>query len=129
MNHDDFLDAFSMERVTWLALGVSVLGGVVYLVDLRSFSGALSLTAAGAVAIVNFRWLEGVLNRVLQPGSPRFSGSSLVRIAGRMLLFGGLLAALVWIPKIDPVAVVLGFSTLVVALVVEGIFWARVGGG
>jgi hypothetical protein len=52
-----------------------------------------------------------------------------VRIAGRMLLFGGLLAALAWIPKIDPVAVVLGFSTLVVALVVEGIFWARVGGG
>ena len=129
MNHDEFFDTFSMERVTWLALGLSVLGGVVYLVVLRSFSGALSLTAAGAVAIVNFRWLEGVLNRVLQPGSPRFSGSSLVRIAGRMLLFGGLLAALVWIPKIDPVAVVLGFSTLVVALVVEGIFWARVGGG
>jgi hypothetical protein len=129
MSHDEFFDTFSMERVTWLALALSALGGAIYLLALRSISGAVSLTAAGAVAIVNFRWLEEVLNRVLQPGSPRFSGSSLVRIAGRMLLFGGLLAALVWIPKIDPVAVVLGFSTLVVAVVVEGIFWARVGGG
>ncbi len=37
------------------------------LVIFLSISGALCLTAAGTVAIINFRWLEMVIERVVQP--------------------------------------------------------------
>ena len=87
------------------------------------------MTAAGTVAIINFRWLEVVVQRVVQPGRPSFTVSSILRIIGRFALLGVVLAALVWVPQIDPVAVALGFTALVVALIIEGVRGGRVGGG
>ena len=91
--------------------------------------GALSLTAAGLVAMINFRWLEVIVDRVVQPGKPRFDRWTVLRILGRLTLLAGILAALVMVPRVDAVAVAFGFSTLVVALVVEGLRQARFGGG
>ncbi len=96
---------------------------------LRSLAGAASLTVAGAVAIINVRWLEVVLQRVVQPDQPHFDRASVFRIFGRMALLGALFAALVWVPGVDPVAVAVGFSAPVAALVVEGLRWGRRGGG
>ena len=87
------------------------------------------MTAAGTVAIINFRWLEMVIERVVQPGQPRYDLSSIFRIIGRLALLAGLLAAIAWLPHIDPVAIVLGFSALVAALIIEGFRGSRVGGG
>jgi len=113
-------------RLTWILI---LVGAVSELVIFRSISGALSLTAAGTVAIINFRWLEMIVDRVVQPGKPTYDPSSILRIAARLALLACLLAALVWVPQIDPVAVTLGFSALVVALIVEGVRGSRVGGG
>jgi hypothetical protein len=52
-----------------------------------------------------------------------------LRVLGRLFLLACVLAALLFVPRIDPVAVMLGFSALVVALVVEGLRGDRVGGG
>jgi hypothetical protein len=103
-------------------------GAICELILRKSVPGALSLTVAGGVAIINFRWLEAVLSRVLQPGKPQFDGRSVLTIAARFALLGGLFAALLLVPAIDFVAVALGFSALVVALIIEGIRWGRVGG-
>jgi hypothetical protein len=118
-----------LERVIRTAWILVFLGAAVELVIFRSMSGVLSLTAAGTVAIINFRWLEVVVQRVVQPGRPSFTVSSILRIIGRFALLGVVLAALVWVPQIDPVAVALGFTALVVALVIEGVRGGRVGGG
>lgn len=120
---------FSLDRVVRLAWILVILGSVVELVIFRSMSGGLSLTAAGTVAIINFRWLEVIVHRVVQPGKPSYDLSSILRIIGRFALLGVMLAALVWVPQIDPVAVALGFSAPVAALVVEGVRGGRVGGG
>ncbi len=122
-------EAFSPQKVELLAAVFSVVGGLVYGLFRHSFSSGLSLTAAGAVAIINFRWLEVVLMRVVQPGVPHFDLGSALRIFGRMALFGVLMAALLWVPNIDAIGVALGFSALVIALVVEAYRWGRVGGG
>jgi hypothetical protein len=122
-------EGFSSRRVAWLAGGLVIVGAVSELALARSVSGAVSLTAAGVVAIINFRWLEALVQRVVQPGRPRFDRWSVLRFAGRMLLFGAAVAALAWAPRVDFVAVALGFSALVVSLVVEGIRWGREGGG
>ena len=122
-------DEFSIRRVTLLTVGLLAAGAVFELGFRRSWEGALSLTAAGLVAIINFRWLGAILQRVVQAGEPRFDGRSVLRMSGRMLLLGGLMAALLLVPDIDAVAVALGVTAFVVALLVEGFRWARVGGG
>lgn len=118
-----------MARVVRLAWVFVFSGAVVELVIFLSISGALCLTAAGTVAIINFRWLEVVIERVVQPGTPRYDLSSIFRIIGRFALLAGVLAAVAWLPHIDPVAIVLGFSAPVAALIVEGVRQSRVGGG
>ncbi len=90
--------------------------------------GALSLTAAGLVAMINFRWLEVIVHRVVQPGKTQLDGWTVLRILGRLTLLAGILVALLLVPRVDAVAVAFGFSTLVVALVIEGLRRARVGG-
>jgi len=120
---------FSLAKVIRLAWILVFLGAVSELVIFLSISGALCLTAAGTVAIINFRWLEMVIERVVQPGKPSYDFSSILRIIGRFALLACVLAAIAWLPQIDPVAIVLGFSAPVAALIVEGVRQSRVGGG
>ena len=127
MPHDN--QGFSPRRVLRIAAVLVVLGATIELVLFRTWMGALSLTAAGLVAMINFRWLEVIVDRVVQPGKPRFDRWTVLRILGRLTLLAGILAALVILPRVDAVAVAFGFSTLVVALVIEGLRRARVGGG
>jgi hypothetical protein len=116
-------------RVARTAWGLLIVGAAAELILRKSLVGAASLTGGGAVAIINFRWLGVVLQRVAQPEKPQYDRAAVLRIAGRLALFAGMFAALLLVPKIEPVAVMLGFSTLVVALVFEGIRWGTVGGG
>lgn len=120
---------FSARRVLWITGTLVVFGAVIELVLFRTWMGALSLTAAGVVAMINFRWLEVIVHRVLQPGKADLDRWTVLRVLGRLFLLACVLAALLFVPRIDPVAVMLGFSALVVALVVEGLRGDRVGGG
>jgi hypothetical protein len=120
---------FSLRRVVRNTAWLVVLGAVIELVLFRTWIGALSLTAAGVVAIINFRWLEVIVHRVLQPGKAQLDRWTLLRIVGRLFLLAVILVALMMVPRVDPVAVTLGFSALVVALIIEGLRGDRVEGG
>lgn len=123
------LDGFSSRRIVVLTGALVALGAIGELILRRSPAGALSLTGAGLVAIINFRWLEDLLRGVIQPGEPRFDRWSLLRFLARIALLGALLVAVVLVPRVDPVGIALGFSALVIALLVEAVRWARFGGG
>ncbi len=120
---------FSTQRVVRITVVLVVLGAVVELVLFRTWMGALCLTAAGLVAIINFRWLEVIVHRVVQPGKPRLDRWTVLRFLGRLILLTIIFAAFLVIPRIDAVAVAFGFSTLVLAIVIEGLRHARLGGG
>jgi hypothetical protein len=122
-------DQFSFRRVIWVAAVLVLIGALGELLIWRSWGGAVSLTVAGVVAIINFRWLEVIVHRVVQPGKPRFDRWTALRILGRLALLAIVFAALLMVPRIDAVAVAIGFSTLVLALVIEGLRQARAGGG
>jgi hypothetical protein len=122
-------DDFSTSRVIRITAILVFLGAVAELVLFRTWIGALSLTAAGLVAMINFRWLELIVHRVVQPGKPRLDRWTALRFLGRLTLLAIIFAAFLVIPRIDAVAVAFGFSTLVVAIVIEGLRQARVGGG
>jgi hypothetical protein len=119
---------FSTHRVMLMAGILVLVGAIGELVLLRSLAGALSLTLAGVVAIINFRWLEAVIDRTIQVGRSRLSPGTLLRLFGRLSLLGLVFAAMAFVPGIKPVAIALGFSALVVALVIEGLWGARAGG-
>ena len=114
-------DDFSTDRVIRITAILVVLGAVVELVLFRTWMGAFCLTAAGLVAMINFRWLEVIVHRVVQPGKPRFDRWTVLRFLGRMTLLAMIFAAFLVVPRIDAVAVALGFSALVVAIVIEGL--------
>ncbi len=118
-----------VDRVLITAICLTMIGAFVWGFSRHSWISAISLTTAGAVAIINFRWLEVVVSRVVQADAPHFDRRSIVGIAGRMVLFTGVMATLFWVPRIDFVGVALGFSALVAALVIEGIRRGRSGGG
>ena len=63
---DDREEVF-IRRVARTAWGLVIVGAAGELILRKSVAGAASLTGAGAVAIINFRWLEAVLRRVVQP--------------------------------------------------------------
>ena len=122
-------DDFSPQRVVRITAILVFLGAVAELVLFRTWIGALCLTAAGLVAIINFRWLEVIVHRVVQPGKPRLDRWTVLRFLGRLMLLAIVFAAFLVIPRIDAVAVAFGFSALVVAIVIEGLRNARAGGG
>lgn len=119
---------FSSRRVLVLCGCLVALGGGIQLLR-GALYPALSLTGAGLVAMINFHWLEGVLDRVVQPGRPRLDWWSFLRFLSRAALLAGVLLAILWFPKVDPISIVLGFSALVVALLVEGFRSGLQGGG
>lgn len=112
---------FSPARILVLTAGLSVLGGLAWGLHRHSLASGLSLTGTGALAMINFRWLELILSKVLQGSTPSLSTGAVLRFVGRMLVLAFLLAALVWIPSVDGVGVALGYSTLVVSLIVEAL--------
>ena len=120
---------FSTGRVLRITAILVAVGAVAELVLFRTWIGAMSLTAAGLVAMINFRWLEVIVHRVVQPEKPRLDRWTVLRFLGRLILLAIIFAAFLVIPRIDAVAVAFGFSTLVVAIVIEGLRQARVGGG
>jgi len=122
-------DDFSTRRVIRITAFLVFLGAVAELVLFRTWIGALSLTAAGLVAMINFRWLEVIVHRAVQPGKPRLDRWTVLRFFGRLTLLAIIFAAFLMIPRIDAVAVAFGFSTLVVAIVIEGLRQVRIGGG
>ncbi len=103
-------------------------GAALELLVRGSWAGALSLTAAGVVAIINFHWLEVLLGAMLQPGRPRFGRFVVVRMGLKAFLLLAFFAAFVLVPQVEPVAVAMGFSTLVAALLVEAFRWGMKGG-
>lgn len=120
---------FSTRRVVRTTAVLVILGALAELVLFRTWIGAMCLTGAGLVAMINFRWLEVIVHGVVQPDRPRFDRWTVLRLLGRLTLLAIVFAAFLIAPRIDPVAVALGFSTLVVALVFEGLRRARDGGG
>jgi hypothetical protein len=104
------------------------LGALVELLVLRSWIGAASLTGAGAVVIINTHWLDRLLERLLQPGGPRVDAGVVLRAAARLLLLGLGVAVLLLVPQVDLIAVAIGVTAPVIALVAEGIR-GSVGGG
>jgi hypothetical protein len=84
--------------------------------------GFVGLTCSAVVTMINFLWLEAIVNAVLQP-SPRLRPWKLsLRTLGRYLLLGAALATTIVVARFDAISVLLGFSIVVVGIMGEAVY-------
>ncbi len=84
--------------------------------------GLIGLTCSAVVTMINFRWLEGIVEAVLQP-SPRLKAWRLsLRTLGRFALLGVALSVAIFVARFNAVSVLLGFSVVVVGILGEALY-------
>ncbi len=88
------------------------------------WNGVLALTCTAAVTMINFLWLEQIVNAVLQP-SPRLGAwKLLLRSLARYALLGAAISVAIFVVHFDAVSVLLGVSILVVGIMAEALYAA-----
>jgi hypothetical protein len=99
----------------WIAFAVPVLmtGG---------WRGLLGLTCSGLVTMINFLWLEEIVDALLQPTPARHRWRLTVRTLSRFALLGVALLVTIFVARINAVSVLLGFSIVVVGIMGEAVY-------
>jgi hypothetical protein len=83
---------------------------------------AAGLTCGAAVTMINFLWLEGIVEAVLQP-TPRLKAWRLsLRTLARFPLLGVALSVAIFVAGFNAVSVLLGFSIVVVGIMGEAVY-------
>ena len=84
--------------------------------------GLIGLTCSGLVTMINFLWLEDVVEALLQPTPRRHLGRLTVRTLSRFALVGVALLVTIFVARINAVSVLLGFSVVVVGIMGEAVY-------
>ena len=83
------------------------------------FRAFLGLTCSALVVMIGHLWLERILDRLLLP-APQVSPWRLgVHIVARFTLLGFALAIAIFVARFSPISVILGFSIIVGAIMIE----------
>ena len=110
-----------LRRVKMISVAAYFVFAVPVLID-SGVSGFVGLTCSALVTMINFLWLEAIVNTVLQP-SPRLRPWRLsIRALGRYALLGGALAVLIFVARFNALSVLLGFSIVVVGIMGEAVY-------
>jgi predicted histidine transporter YuiF (NhaC family) len=100
----------------------AVICWVVFAVPTLVFGGFMALiglTCSGLVVMIGHLWLERILDRLLLP-APQVSPWRLgVHILARFMLLGLALAVAIFVARFSPISVILGFSIIVGAIMIE----------
>jgi hypothetical protein len=86
---------------------------------MRSLPQALGVIGAGALMLLTFQGLATISSRILKPDGEGPSALQAVFLAGRYVLLGIVLYAMVLMPGVGPVPVAVGLSVLVLAILLE----------
>lgn len=108
-------------RIRVISAGAYVVFAFPVLIS-SGFRGFVGLTCSAVVTMINFLWLEEIVNAVLQP-SPRLRPWKLsLRALGRYALLGAALAVAILVARFNAVSVLLGFSVVVVGILGEALY-------
>ncbi|MBV9070282.1 MAG: ATP synthase subunit I [Acidobacteria bacterium] len=99
----------------WIAFAVPV-------VMAGGWRGLLGLTCSGLVTMINFLWLEKIVDGLLQPTLARHPWRLTVRTLSRFALLGVALLVTIFVARINAVSVLLGFSIVVVGIMGEAVY-------
>lgn len=86
------------------------------------FRGFLGLTCSAAVVMINFLWLEEIVQNLLQPTPNLRPWRLTLRAFARFVLLGLALTVTIVIARFDALSVLLGFSIVVVGIMGEALY-------
>jgi hypothetical protein len=110
-----------LRRLRIEALGCYVVFGAGALF-FEGFRGFLGLTCSALVVMIGHLWLERIVDRLLQP-QPGISPWNLgIQVFARLVAMGAALGVAIYIARFSPVSVILGFSVIVGAVMVEAVY-------
>jgi hypothetical protein len=110
-----------LRRVRRISVGAYVVFAVPMLIS-GGLRGLLGLTCSAVVTMINFLWLEEIVNSVLQP-SPHLRPWNLsIRALGRYALLGAALSVAIFVARFNALSVLLGFSIVVVGIMGEAAY-------
>ena len=90
----------------------------------EGFRGFLGLTCSALVVMIGHLWLERIVDRLLRP-TPESSPWNLgLQVFARLAVMGAALGVAIFIARFSPVSVILGFSIIVGAVMVEAVYSA-----
>jgi hypothetical protein len=110
-----------LRRIRRIAVGAWAVFTVPVLMT-AGWRGLIGLTCSGLVTMINFLWLEEVVEALLQPTPRRHLGRLTVRTLSRFALLGVALLVTIFVARINAVSVLLGFSIVVVGIMGEAVY-------
>jgi len=110
-----------LRRIRRISAGAYVVFALYALIS-SGFYAFLGLTCSALVIMINFLWLEGVVEAVLQP-SPRLRPwRMMVRTLARFALLGAAISVTIFVARFNVLSVLLGFSIVVVGIMGEALY-------
>lgn len=110
-----------LRRIRRISIGAYFVFAIPILIH-SGLQGFVGLTCSAVVTMINFLWLEEIVNAVLQP-SPRLRPWKLsIRALGRYALLGAALSVAIFVARFNALSVLLGFSIVVVGIMGEAIY-------
>jgi hypothetical protein len=84
--------------------------------------GLAGLTCSGVVTMINFLWLEEIVEAVLQPTPRLHPWRLLLRTLARFALLAVALSVTIFVARFNALSVILGFSIVVVGIMGEALY-------
>lgn len=110
-----------VRRIRLTAL-VSYFVFALYALISSGFQAFLGLTCSAAIVMINFLWLEEIVQSLLQPTPNLRPWRLILRAIARFVLLGVALTVTIYIARFDALSVLLGFSIVVVGIMGEALY-------
>lgn len=110
-----------VRRIRWIALAAyGAFAG--FLLITSGLRALLGLTCSAAVVMINFLWLEEIVDNLLQPTPQRHAWRLTLRAVARFALLGVALLVTIFVVRFNALSVLLGFSIVVVGIMGEALY-------
>ena len=97
-------------------------GFAIWMLATSGWWGFLGLTCSAAVVMINFLWLEEIVERLLQPTPHLHAWKLTLRSLARFALLGVALVVTIVVARFNALSVLLGFSIVVVGIIGEALY-------
>lgn len=110
----------TMKRVRKTALIAALLLGFV-MFFLQGWRSVFALTCGAAIVMINFLWLEEIVEKTLRPMPEVQSWRVVVKVVLRFLLLGVAVTGILVVARGEALSILLGFSVIVIGIMGEAV--------
>ena len=110
-----------VRRVRYFS-GIAYVFFAIWIFFTTGWEALVGLTCSAAVVMINFLWLEEIVENLLQPAPHLHTWKLTWRAMARFALLGVALVVTIFVARFNALSVLLGFSIVVVGIIAEGLY-------